>query len=335
MRAAVFDSPGALRMAEVPDPTPDPDELLIKVAACGICGTDLHIADGLFPPTPYPIIPGHEFAGTVVEVGSDAPGGWQRGDRVAVDPSLFCGWCRFCRAGRGNLCANWGAIGDTVNGGFAQYVSVPAKNAYRLPDGMDMRDGALVEPLSCAVHGMRKVGVEAGESVLIVGAGTMGLLLQQLFALGGAARVSVVDRNSERLSVAAELGADATAASVADLDGRRFDVVVDVTGVPAAVEQAFDAVDRGGRLLIFGVAAAEARAALSPFRIYNDEISVIGSMAVLHSFGRAVELLSSGVVHTKPLLTHAFDLAEMPAALQAARDGVGVKVHVLPDAVEG
>lgn len=331
MRAAVFDAPGDLRVTDLPVPKIGPGELLLRVGACGVCGTDLHIADGEFPPTPYPIVPGHEFAGVVAEAGPEVPGDWQVGDRVAVDPSLFCGWCRFCHAGRGNLCANWGAIGDTVDGAFAEYVAVPAANAYRLPEGFSAREGALVEPVSCAVHGLRKIGIEAGESVLVVGAGTMGLLLQQLFALAGAGRVVVVDRNVDRLAVAAGLGADATATSVDDLADERFEVAVDVTGAPPAIEAAFGALERGGRLLVFGVAAADARTALSPFRIYNDEITVVGSMAVLHSFGRAVDLLASGAIRTEPLLTHAFAIEEMPAALAAARQGAGVKVQVVFD----
>jgi 2-desacetyl-2-hydroxyethyl bacteriochlorophyllide A dehydrogenase len=330
----VFDEPERLQVTDRPDPQVQPDELLIRVGACGICGTDLHIAEGTFPPTPYPITPGHEFAGTVVEVGPDASGSWRPGDRVAVDPSLFCGYCEFCRVGRGNLCANWGAIGDTVDGAFAELVAVPSANAYHLPDGLSLREGALVEPLSCAVHGQHKIGVTVGERVLVLGAGTMGLLLQQLFERAGAARTVVVDRRAERLQVAAELGAAATAEAVGNLDGERFDVVVDCTGAAPAIEEGFDALERGGRMLIFGVAAAEARARLSPFRIYNDELTVIGSMAVLHSFGTAVELLATGAVQSKPLLTDTFELDRMADALQAAREGAGVKVQVLPNGAE-
>ena len=149
MRAVVWDKPGQVRVTEMPDPAPRHGELVVQVGVCGICGTDVHIADGEFPPTPYPIIPGHEFSGRVVAVGGGAPGGWRDGERVAVDPSLFCGYCAACRAGRGNLCANWNAIGDTVDGAFAEYVSVPAANAYRIPDSVDDSQGALIEPLSC------------------------------------------------------------------------------------------------------------------------------------------------------------------------------------------
>ncbi|PSK98036.1 NADPH2:quinone reductase [Murinocardiopsis flavida] len=330
MRAAIIEQPGTIGVGERPDPVPTPDGVVIRVGACGICGTDLHIADGEFPPSPYPLVPGHEFAGEIVAVGSAAPGDLRVGDRVAVDPSLFCGHCSYCRAGRGNLCANWGAIGDTVDGAFAEYVAAPAVNCHRMPEGMTMREGAIVEPLSCAVHGVRRIGVSPGESFLLIGAGTMGLLLQQLLQRGGA-DVTMVDRNPDRVKIAASLGAHTTAADVTELDGARFDAAVDVTGAPAAIEAAFGALRRGGRLLIFGVAADDARVDLSPFRIYNDEITVVGSMAVLHSYGAALDLLASGAVQTAPLLSHALPLADFPAALGLMRSGAGVKVQVVPE----
>ncbi|MDA3647048.1 zinc-dependent alcohol dehydrogenase family protein [Saccharopolyspora indica] len=331
MRAAIIDQPGSIRVGEVPDPKPGDGQLVIKVGACGICGTDLHIADGHFPPTPYPIVPGHEFAGEVVELGADVPGDWKTGDRVAVDPSLFCGYCTPCRSGHGNLCANWNATGDTVDGAFAEYVAIPAHTAYRMPDSMTWEQGALVEPVSCAVHGVRQIGVEAGEKFLVVGAGTMGLLMQQLLQRGGA-QVSVVDRNAARLERATKLGAVAVSTDVAELD-QRFDAAVDCTGAAPAIEAAFDSLRRGGRLLVFGVAPAEARISLSPFRIYNDEIKIVGSMAVLHSYGAALELVASGAVDTGSLLTDTLPLEEFPAALDLMRSGAGLKVQVLPGGV--
>ncbi|WP_158880452.1 zinc-dependent alcohol dehydrogenase family protein [Amycolatopsis anabasis] len=331
MRAAIIDEPGAIRVGDAPDPKPGERQVVVKVGACGICGTDLHIADGHFPPTPYPIVPGHEFAGEIVEIGADVPGDWRVGDRVAVDPSLFCGYCTPCRSGHGNLCANWGATGDTVNGAFAEYVAVPAANCYRMPDEMTWQQGALVEPVSCAVHGVRRVGVEAGERFLVVGAGTMGLLMQQLLQRAGA-RVAVVDRNTARLARATELGADAVAGDVAELDGPPFDAAADCTGAAPAIEAAFDSLRRGGRLLIFGVAPAEARVSLSPFRIYNDEITVVGSMAVLNSFGVALDLVASGAVDTAALLTDTLPLERYPDALALMRSGAGLKVQVMPDA---
>ncbi|MFE0027217.1 zinc-dependent alcohol dehydrogenase family protein [Amycolatopsis sp. NPDC059021] len=331
MRAAIVDRPGEIRVGEVPDPKPAERQVVIKVGACGICGTDLHIADGHFPPTPYPIVPGHEFAGEIVELGADVPGEWRIGDRVAVDPSLFCGYCTPCRSGHGNLCANWNATGDTVNGAFAEYVAVPAATCYRMPDSMTWQQGALVEPVSCAVHGVRKIGVEAGERFLVVGAGTMGLIMQQLLQRAGA-RVTVVDRNTGRLPRATRLGAEAVAGDVAELNGEKFDAAADCTGAAPAIEAAFGSLRRGGRLLIFGVAPAEARVALSPFRIYNDEITVVGSMAVLNSFGTALDLVANGAVDTGELLTDTLPLERYPEALDLMRSGAGLKVQVLPGA---
>jgi 2-desacetyl-2-hydroxyethyl bacteriochlorophyllide A dehydrogenase len=330
MRAVVWEKPGQVAITEAPDPAPAHGQLVVQVAVCGICGTDVHIADGEFPPTPYPIIPGHEFSGRVVAVGADAPGGWREGERVAVDPSLFCGYCPACRAGRGNLCANWNAIGDTVDGAFAEYVAVPAANAYRIPDGVSDAQGALIEPLSCAVHGLRRIGDVLGRDVLLMGAGTMGLLLLQLLNRAGARSVTVVDRKLARLDAATAAGASVTAGDVAGLDGQAFDVSVDATGAPAAIEAAFGALARGGRLLIFGVTSGDAEVSLSPFRIYNDEITILGSMAVLNSFGAAAGLMSAGAVDTTPLLGQPFPLARFPEALASVRAGEGIKVQVAP-----
>lgn len=329
MRAAVVRTPGQIEVTEVPDPSPRPADVVVRVGACGICGTDLHIADGEFPPTPYPIVPGHEFSGEVVALGSGVGDGIAEGTRVAVDPSLFCGQCPQCRRGHGNLCENWGATGDTVDGAFAEYVRVPASTVYRMPDHLDWAQGAMVEPVSCAVHGIRRLGVEVGERILVLGAGTMGLIIQQLLQAAGAT-VFVVDKKQPRLATAAELGAAATATSVEELDQPPFDAAVDVTGAPPAIESAFDALARGGRLQVFGVASADARISLSPFRIYNDEITVVGSMAVLHSYGKALDLVASGMVQAKALVTHQLPLADFPSALDQVRAGEGIKVQVEP-----
>jgi 2-desacetyl-2-hydroxyethyl bacteriochlorophyllide A dehydrogenase len=330
MRAIVLDHPGSFRVADVPDPTPRATEIVVRVECCGICGTDLHILAGEFPPTPYPITPGHEFSGTVVARGADVKPDLPVGARVAVDPSLYCGYCRQCRAGRDNLCENWAAIGDTVDGAFAEFVAVPAVNAYRLPDHLDAQYGAMVEPLACAVHGMQRLGPVFGDPVVVIGAGTMGLMMLQLLLHAGAGPVAVVDRVSERLEVARKLGAAQAVTDAGALDEARFGVAVDATGAPAAIEAAIGLLDRGGRMLVFGVSPAEAGIRVSPFRVYNDEITITGSMAILRSFGQAVDLLSSGAVDPRPLLGEPLPLDRWGEAVDRVRSGQGIKWHIRP-----
>jgi 2-desacetyl-2-hydroxyethyl bacteriochlorophyllide A dehydrogenase len=340
MRAVIIDRPGEIRVGTVADPTPKADELVIRVGACGICGTDLHIAHGEFPPTPYPIVPGHEFAGEVVAVGSNIAqlNGKEKsitiGSRIAVDPSLYCGHCIFCHTGHGNLCSNWNALGDTVSGAFAEYVSVPFANAYLLPEHLSFRETALIEPVSCAVHGVHRLEPRLGDSMLIVGAGTMGLLLLQLLLRGGASRVAMMDLNTQRLATASKLGANRTATSIDELlevEPLGFDCVIDATGVARAIESAFTAVKRGGKFMVFGVAPQESRIALSPFRIYNDEITIVGSMAVLNSYQQAVDLVSGGAIDTATMLTKALPLDDFAQALEIVQRGEGVKTQILPN----
>ncbi|MEV6333629.1 zinc-dependent alcohol dehydrogenase family protein [Nocardia vinacea] len=332
MRAVVIETPEKFAVQNVPDPTPGPGEVVVRVDAVGICGTDMHIADGEFPPTPYPIVPGHEFAGSVVALGTGVDG-VRIGDTVAVDPSLFCGACHYCAVGRGNLCERWGAIGDTVDGAMAEYVAVPAANCYRLPETLSTTHGALVEPLSCAVHAFDVLPHALGAHYLLYGAGTMGLLMLQLARVAGAASVSVVDINTTRLGVAIDLGADATATTADEFDRPQgWEVVIDCTGAIAAIEDGLGRVRRGGVFQQFGVAPGAATASISPFRIYNDEITIMGSMAVLHSFGRAVELMGKGVIDANAMITHSFGLAEFADALQTFRAGTGRKIQLRPGA---
>lgn len=310
MQAVVIEKPGTSSVETVPDPAPGELDVVVASAACGVCGTDLHILAGEFAPTPYPITPGHEFAGTVVAVGTSVDG-LAEGDRVAVDPSHFCGACHYCSIGRGNLCERWGAIGVTRAGAAAEFVIAPAANCYPLPDEMPWGHAALIEPLSCAVHGFDLLPRRHGEHYLIYGAGTMGLLMAQLARSAGAASVSMVDLQRERLELAGRIAADhvATGADVLDRP-QGWEVVVDCTGAVAAIEDGLTRVRRGGTYQQFGVAAAEATAHFSPFAVYNNEITIVGSMAVLHSYGRAVDLMASGVIDAAAMITHTLPLAD-------------------------
>ncbi|ANZ21445.1 zinc-dependent alcohol dehydrogenase family protein [Streptomyces noursei] len=332
MRAVVVHTPGHYEVTTVADPAPGPGEVVIAPAAVGICGTDAHIVDGEFAPTPYPIVPGHEFTGEVVALGAGVTG-LRTGEQVAVDPSLFCGACHFCAIGRGNLCENWGAIGDTVDGAMAEYVKVPAANCYRLPEGIEVSQGTLIEPLSCAVRGFDVLPRRLGDHYLIYGAGTMGLMMLQLARTAGAASLSVVDLNTDRLRVAEQLGADATAVSAAQLDRPQgWETVIDCTGAIPVIEDGLTRVRRGGTFQQFGVAPSAAAASFSPFRVYNDEITIVGSMAVLHSFGRAVDLMAKGVIDADTMITHRYALDDFGTALQTFRQGTGRKIQICPQA---
>lgn len=329
MRAAVISKPGSVSVEEVPDPTPGRRDVIVQVAGCGICGTDLHIMEGEFAPS-LPIVPGHEFAGEVVEIGPDVTE-VSVGDQVAVNPSLHCGECHYCRRGRGNLCENWAAIGVTVAGGAAEYVAAPVKNAVRLPEGVRTADAALIEPLSCAVRGYDVLHASMADHMLIYGAGTMGLMMLELAKRAGAATVDVVDLNPERLKTAVTLGCTSAVTSADELDRPRgWEVVIDCTGVVAAIEDGLSRVAPAGTFLQFGVSAEKAEATFSPYRIYNKEITITGSMAVLHSYERAADLFAAGVLDPDIFISDRYPLAEYPAAIDQFARGVGRKIQVQP-----
>jgi 2-desacetyl-2-hydroxyethyl bacteriochlorophyllide A dehydrogenase len=327
VKAAVIVTPGEIALESVPDPAPGPREVVVQVAGCGICGTDLHIMDGEFAPA-YPIVPGHEFAGTVVATGAEVTE-VRVGDAVAVDPSLHCGECYQCRRGRGNLCERWAAIGVTVPGGAAEFAVAPVKNCFPLPEGVAPADAALIEPLSCAVRGFDVLPRRLGDHYLIYGAGTMGLMMLELAKRSGAASVSVVDLNADRLATATRLGVTAAGARPEEVERPRgWDVVIDCTGVQAAIQDGLGRVAPAGTFLQFGVADYAARATVEPFKIYNQEITITGSMAVLQSFERAGDLFVAGVLDPEVFISHRFPLDGYADAMAQFRAGIGRKIQV-------
>ena len=221
MKAVVVEKPGVVRVENVPEPVAGPKDVVVQVGACGICGTDIHIIDGEFPPTNYPIIIGHEFGGTVVDVG-DQVVGVKVGDRVGVDPTLNCGECYFCQRGQGNLCERWNAVGVGHHpGGFAECVAVPERAVYPLPEGMSFQSAALIEPVSCVVHGFHLLNPQPGDSYLIYGAGPMGLQNAQVARFYGAREVAIIDINPDRLEVARSFGFETLGQSLDDVKSGR------------------------------------------------------------------------------------------------------------------
>ncbi|MFI9385981.1 zinc-dependent alcohol dehydrogenase family protein [Kutzneria sp. NPDC052558] len=328
MKAAVISGVGQVEVTTVDDPTPGRRQVVVDVSACGLCGTDLHILQGEFAPT-LPVIPGHEFAGVVAEIGSDVTE-VAVGDRVAVDPSLYCFECRYCRSGRNNLCERWGGIGVSTAGGAAEFAVAPVANCVKLPEHVRTEDAALIEPLSCAVRGYDVLRSQLASSVLIYGSGTMGLMMLELGKLTGAASIEVVDLNEERLATARQLGCTAVATSADELDRAGWDVVIDATGNARAIQDGLSRVAKGGTFLQFGVADYAARVEIDPYKIYNQEITITGSMAVLHSYERAADLFAAGVLDPEVFISDRLPLDDYAAALEQFKAGKGRKIQVLP-----
>ena len=330
MKAAVITAPGEIAIEEVADPTPGDNDVVVEVAAVGICGTDLHIFEGEFAPK-LPIVPGHEMSGTVVAVGRSVTE-IKIGDAVAIDPSLHCGECFYCRRARGNLCENWNALGVTYPGAAAQFLLSPKKNIHKLPKNVDLKSAALIEPLSCAVRGFDQLPRNPGSHYLIYGSGTMGLMMAEMAKVNGAASVSIVDLNQDKLKTAKVLGFTNLAKSADEFDQPRgFDVVIDCTGVTEAIKDGLKHVMPGGTFLQFGVANKDAKVEIEPFWVYNKEITIVGSMAVLHSFDRAVELFASEVLNVDVMISDRYSLENYADALTAFKSGKGRKTIVLPN----
>ena len=335
MQAIVFPSPETILIEQVADPTCAEDEVIVQVAACGICGTDLHIYRNEYM-SKFPVIAGHEFGGTIVEVGK-AAGDFRVGERVAVDPNLYCGHCYFCRNLHANHCLNWQGVGITRPGAFAEFVAAPARACYKLPEGLTDTQAAFVEPVSCVIHALNRLRVFPGDEVLILGAGPMGLLLVQALRHSGAAQVVVVEPQPERLALARRLGATrAIRADGNETDELRdaapygFAIVVDATGVPSVIEEAFRYLKPRGQFLQFGVAPKDARVNLRPYAVFRNDWTIVGSFALCYTFQPAIAWLTNGVVDIAPLVSHTVRLSDFSSAFHDFAAGKTLKVHVRP-----
>ena len=333
MQAVIFPQAESIAVERVPDPTPARDEVIVQVARCGICGTDVHIYRNEYM-SDFPLIPGHEFGGVIVEVGSDVTD-LKVGQRVAVDPNLYCGHCDFCRNEQANHCSNWQGVGVTRSGGFAEYVNVPARACYLLPESMSDLQAAFIEPLACVVHAMKRFRILPGESLLILGGGPMGMLLLQALRHNGAAQVVVVEKQPQRMELARRLGAAAVVpvgpdqdAALKEIAPRGFGVVVDATGIPAVIEHAFTYLRPRGQYLQFGVAPNHAKVQISPYDLFRNDWTVIGSFALCYTFLPAIAWLANGVVDVAQLVSHTVPMTEFAPAFHAFAGGQTLKVHV-------
>ncbi|MBB3655244.1 L-iditol 2-dehydrogenase [Rhizobium sp. BK650] len=339
MKAVRLEATGRLLLREIEKPIPGADDLLVRIEACGICGTDRHLFLGEFPSHP-PVTLGHEFAGIIESVGPEVIA-FRPGMRVTGDPNIACGRCEECHNGRVNLCRNLQAIGIHRDGGFADYVILPQKQAFELPLELDPLRGAFCEPLACCLHGVDLANIKTGSSVIVLGGGVIGLLTVQLARLAGATRILLVTRNSEKRALAETLGATATfdpshADAVSSITGDQgllpggADVVFECAGVPETIMQAPKLARRGGTAVILGVMPQGAKIEIEPFDLLFREVSLISSFLNPFTHGRAADLIATGTIKVDPLISRLITLEQAPEAIANPALSGEIRTLVVP-----
>ena len=348
MRAAVFLGPNQIELREVPQPQAGPNEVVIKVSACAVCGTDLRILSGgktrgVVPPR----VLGHEIAGTIVSIGkgADQYTKFKEGQRVTMPPGIPCLACRFCNTGNENLCKQRPALGYSYDGGFAEYMVVPevamARGLlYPVSDRLSDTEAALAEPLACVVNGQRKSQVQLGDVVLVIGAGPIGLMHLQLSRLAGATKGIVSEPSAQRRALAGELGAfrtvDPTREDLVEVvrgetSGDGADVVVAAIGVPQLVNQLLAVTRPGGRVNLFAGYSGTGETTIEANLIHYGELIVTGTSACTREdFRKALTLMESGQLNMRAIASHHFPLEKIEEAFTTTRTGVGLRVLVNP-----
>ncbi len=346
MKAAVLRAPDDVVLQDVATPSAGPGELILKVKAATVCGTDIRILRGRKTKgVRFPSVLGHEFAGEVVEVGAGISQ-FSCGDAVSVNPVMPCRKCAYCKTGRENVCLNRQAIGYEFDGAYAEYLKVPALalesgNAVHIPQGMPYEAAALAEPLACCINGLRNVGVELGDVVVILGAGPIGLMHAALARRAGARLVIMSEPNEMRRQAALEHGVDIACNPVKEdlaqvirnaTDGLGADVVILAIGVPALANEALKFVRKGGRVNLFAGFSAGDMATFDVNLVHYNEIIVTGASALRRQdYETALKLLAGGLIDANSLVTHRFELADAVEALKEAESGRALKVAIRND----
>ena len=336
MKAVLFEQAHQLNVTTLDLPGVGDADILVQVEACGICGTDIHIVEGGARSTP-PVVLGHEYAGMVVEVGARVKG-IRPGDRVAVDPNISCGTCFYCRRGLVHLCSSLVALGVDRNGGMAEYCRVPAAQAFVLGDDLPAEVCAFVEPLSCAVHGIDRADIRAGDTVAILGGGPVGQMMLQLARHAGAARTLLVEPQGHKRALAEMEGATMVIdpARVDVLEAVRSvvaegaDVVLECAGSPVTAEMSLKLARRGGRVVFFGVCPIGTTIPVEPNLVYFKELTIAGSYVNPHTFSRAIALLQTGTVRVDRFPVRYFPLEGVHDAFRVHREGVSLKSILKP-----
>jgi len=322
MQALLLSEYKRLEMADLAEPVPEPGEVLIRVAACGICGSDVHGYDGSSGRRIPPIVMGHEAAGTVARVGAGVTA-YHPGDRVTFDSTIYCGQCPFCLRGEMNLCDRREVLGVSCGeyrraGAFAEFVTVPERILYCLPDAMPFEEAAMLEAVSVALHAVKLSGVHGGETALVIGAGMIGLLTLQAARVAGCKRVLVADVDATRLRLAESLGADEVLQASGDdltrkvlqATGSGADVVLEAVGRQETVSAAIGSVAKGGTVVLIGNISPTVTIPLQA--VVSRQLRLQGTAASSGEYPQAIELISSGKIQVKPLISAVAPLDEGP-----------------------
>lgn len=333
-----YTKPEEFAVVTVPLPKLRDNDILIKVKACGVCGTDLHIHEGEFI-AKFPLIPGHECVGEIAALGKDVKG-FELGQRVVADNSELCMECFYCRRGELLLCENFEAHGVTMNGAFAEYCAYPAAKVFRIHNLSDV-DATLLEPASCAAHGLDKISPKLGSSVLMFGAGPTGLVLAQMLRHNGGCNVVVAAPQGLKMELAKKLDAgdhyvelsrsnpEAQFEQIKKDHPYGFDIVVEATGSPKILEDAINYVRRGGKLVVYGVYSASAKVSWPPSKIFGDEITILGSFSETYMFPAAIDYLDSGKVKVAGIVNKTYSLDQWQECLDSMKNKTAIKAAIV------
>ncbi len=324
MKAALWTEANKIEIVEMQDPELKQGEVLIKVLGCGVCGTDVHIYHGEVPLAKPPQVLGHEVYGEIIDIGRGVKG-FNKGQKISVDPVVGCGSCQFCQAGKTNLCFSPTIIGYARCGGFAQYTTVPAEHLYKVSEGLGAKPGIIAETLACVLNGYDRLNLKAGKSAMILGAGSVGLLWTALIKNSLITKLIQTEIIPFRGNLALNLGADFFidanepnfAEVIRDIESDGMDYIIDTTGTAKAITQSLPLLKKGGTFMIFGVCPEEEKLTISPYEMFAKEISIIGAKMPPQTLGRAVQILEAGLIDCDTIVNATMPLKNIQSAIHS------------------